>query len=284
MVCFEGKVAEMYRIGMFSKLGRTTVKTLRHYDEAGLLAPAYVDEENGYRYYTTDQLFRLQEIVALRQMGFSVAEVQRMLSGDDAREVLYARAAELENALRENADKLTRLNNYISEKQEGRTMNYQVTIRDIAPCTVFSMRQVIPHYSTLFELMPCTGERVARAYPDIKCAEPDCCFIIYRDGEYKETDIDIELCQAVSCCDTLAKGCCDDDGIEFKDLPAMTIASVLHRGDYEGLRNAYAFIMKWIVDNGYTVAGEPRDRYIDGIWNRESADDWLTEVQIPVTK
>ncbi|WP_242854467.1 MerR family DNA-binding transcriptional regulator [Oxobacter pfennigii] len=43
---------------MFSKLGKTTIKTLRYYDEVGLLTPAYVNEENGYHYYATDQLFK----------------------------------------------------------------------------------------------------------------------------------------------------------------------------------------------------------------------------------
>ncbi|MDR0841571.1 MAG: MerR family transcriptional regulator [Christensenellaceae bacterium] len=66
----------MYRIGMFSKLGKVTIKTLRHYDEVGLLPPAQVDAETGYRYYTTEQLFKLHKIVALRQMGFSLAEIR----------------------------------------------------------------------------------------------------------------------------------------------------------------------------------------------------------------
>lgn len=59
----------LYRIGMFSKLGKVTVKTLRYYDEMGLLVPAQVDGETGYRYYTTDQLFRLNQIMALRHTG-----------------------------------------------------------------------------------------------------------------------------------------------------------------------------------------------------------------------
>ena len=69
----------MYKIGMFSKHGKVTVKTLRHYDEAGLLKPAYIDEETGYRYYTTDQLSQLHEIIALRQMGFSIPEIRSII-------------------------------------------------------------------------------------------------------------------------------------------------------------------------------------------------------------
>ena len=66
----------MLKIGMFSKLGKTKIKTLRHYDEVGLVKPDYTDEESGYRYYKSSQLIRLNEIVALRQMGFSIAEIE----------------------------------------------------------------------------------------------------------------------------------------------------------------------------------------------------------------
>ena len=62
----------MYRIGEFSKMSKTTIKTLRYYDEAGLLRPACTDPATGYRLYTTDQLVRLHRIQALRQVGLSI--------------------------------------------------------------------------------------------------------------------------------------------------------------------------------------------------------------------
>ncbi|HHY99593.1 MAG TPA: MerR family DNA-binding transcriptional regulator, partial [Tissierellia bacterium] len=48
----------MYRIGEFSKMSKTTIKTLRYYDEIGLLKPQETDKFIGYRLYTTDQLFK----------------------------------------------------------------------------------------------------------------------------------------------------------------------------------------------------------------------------------
>lgn len=76
----------------------------------------------------------------------------------------------------------------------------------------------------------------------------------------------------------------DGDGIVFKDLPAVTVVSVLHQGAYEGLRAAYAYAMQWVEQNGYTMAGYVRESYIDGVWNKDSVDDWLTEIQVPVEK
>jgi DNA-binding transcriptional MerR regulator/predicted transcriptional regulator YdeE len=268
----------MYRIGEFSKLGKATVKTLRYYDEVGLLTPARTDEWTGYRYYETEQLFRLQEIVSLRQMGFSIPEISEVIGGRDDDGIVKRRKAELEEEQRALTDRLTRLRHYISRKKEGQFMEYQIAVKEVPACTVFSYRTVIPEYGALMSLMPEIGARVAAANPQVRCAEPEYCFIVYHDGEYREKDIDIEICQAVT---TRGK---DADGVVFKEMPAVTVASVYHRGPYEKLGAAYAALSAWIGANGYAPAGEPRESYIDGIWNKESQDDWLTEVQLPVRK
>ncbi len=79
----------MYRIGEFSKMFGVTIKTLRYYDEAGLLKPCFIQEENGYRYYNTQQLLELQRVVALRQAGLSIEETRDILSGQDIGQILH---------------------------------------------------------------------------------------------------------------------------------------------------------------------------------------------------
>ena len=69
----------MYSIGMFSQICRVTPKTLRHYDEIGLLRPARIDRLTGYRYYSSVQLPRMNQIQSLRQMGFSLTEIIALL-------------------------------------------------------------------------------------------------------------------------------------------------------------------------------------------------------------
>lgn len=268
----------MYRIGMFSKLGRVTIKTLHHYNEVGLLAPAHVDEESGYRYYTADQLFRLNEIVALRQMGFSIPEIIAIVDGHNIAGILAQRKAELESEVQAVTDQLFRLNNYIHERKEGHIMSYQAVIKEIPSYLVYSAKHVIPNYPALNQIMPALGEKVSKANPGIKCAEPGYCFNVYLDGEYRDTDINVEICEAVT-----SRGK-DGDGIVFKEIPAVTAVSVLHRGPYDKLREAYAYAMKWVEQNGYHICDNVRESYIDGIWNKESEADWLTEIQVPVEK
>lgn len=268
----------MHRIGIFSKLGQVTVKTLHHYDEVGLLVPDYVDEENGYRYYATNQLIRLSEIVALRQMGFSIPEITEIVDGHNIEGILEQRKAELMDEVQNSTDRLSRIKHYIRNRKEGQKMKYQTVIKEIPTYTVFSARYTIPNYAALNEIMPALAEKVGKVNPGLKCVEPDYCFNVYLDGEYRETDINVEVCQAV-----VSKGK-DGDGFVFKDIPATTVVSVLHRGSYETLREAYAYAMQWVEQNGYAIIDNVRESYIDGIWNKSKVEDWLTEIQVPVAE
>lgn len=267
----------MYRIGLFSKLGKVTIKTLRYYDEMNLLVPAHIDE-NGYRYYTTDQLFRLHEIVSMKQMGLSILEIKALLDHHDIVTILDQRKKELELELSDITIQLSRLTNYILEKQEEKEMVYQAVIKEIPKCIVFSMRQSMPNYAYLNERMPFVGEKVMKMNPELKCTQPDYCFTINHDRAYKETDIDIEICQAV---ETFGS---DSEGIVFKEMPEITVVSVLHQGNYETLREAYTYALKWLEDNGYVMSGSPRESFIDGVWNKNVDTEWLTEIQVPITK
>ena len=69
----------MFSIGDTAKLNNITVQTLRHYDKEGLLKPIYVDENNGYRYYSINQFLQIDFIRRYRTLGFSVQEIKNIL-------------------------------------------------------------------------------------------------------------------------------------------------------------------------------------------------------------
>lgn len=267
----------MYRIGMFSKINKVTVKTLRYYDEEGLLKPAFVDEENGYRYYTSEQLPALHKIIALRQIGFSIDEISAILNGLNIMNIFEERKWELEAVIEGSQQQLSRITHYIEKIKEDFNMSYQVALKELPEVIVYSKRMVVPDYNYYFQAIPGIGEEVAKANPGLRCAVPEYCFIIYHDGEYKEKDIDVEFCEAVT---DMGR---DTETIKFKKMPKVTAAAcVYHKGPYSTIGNAYAHLFKWIADNGYMPSDNPRESYIDGIWNKESQNDWLTELQLPI--
>ena len=74
----------------------------------------------------------------------------------------------------------------------------------------------------------------------------------------------------------------ESDSICFKELPATKVLSIYHCGSYDHMEQAYSSILKYARENGYKITGLPRESYIDGIWNKEKEEDWLTEIQVPI--
>ena len=268
----------MYYIGEFSKMGKTTVKTLHYYDRIGLLRPAAVDGATGYRLYTTSQLFDLHRIQSLRQAGLSVDEVVAIVDGADPRPVLERRQAEVARELREREEQLARIAFILHREDKEHIMDYQATVKDIPSCIVFTKQLTVPDYNSYFDVIPAIGRAVAAANPGLQCAVPEYCFISYLDAEYKEHDISLEYNEAVTSFGV------ETDGIVFREIPAVTVASVMHRGSYADLPQAYAFALDWVEKNGYRVADAPRESYIDGVWSGIPESEWLTEIQVPVEK
>lgn len=98
----------MYKIGQFSILCRTPIKTLRYYDEINLLKPEKVDECTNYRLYTTNQLIQIHYINSLRQIGFSIKDIKSIMSGHDVGLILNSKKSELQKELIEINNKLSR--------------------------------------------------------------------------------------------------------------------------------------------------------------------------------
>ncbi|WDV44147.1 MerR family transcriptional regulator [Clostridiaceae bacterium M8S5] len=268
----------MYRIGLFSKMNRITTKTLRYYEKIGLLKPAYIDDETGYRYYTSNQLPKLHKIITLKQMGLSLTDIMHIVDQPISVEVfLKLKEKELNEVINDNKKKILQIKNYMKILSNDEHIKYNPVVRSLPRVNVASMRFIASSYDEYFEIIPKMGLEMRRK--GAVCAEPEYCFNIYHDGEYKEKNIDVETCEAV------VELCEDSDLVKYKVIEKVDEAlCLLHRGPYETLREAHWFAYKWIDDNGYNVIGNPRESYIDGIWNKDDKDLWLTEIQIPIKK
>ena len=262
----------MLKIGAFSKLSMLTVKTLRYYDKEGLLSPAAVDKWTGFRLYETAQLATAAKIKALRQLNFTVEEIRACLGGAP----LDAALKEKEAELRQTRSDIEAMLSVIKFLQEDRDMKYQAVVKEIPACTVYSEERVLANYSEVTQLVLESAQECLRLNPGMECAKPDYCFCEYPDGEYRETNIRTRYSQAV------VKAGKENERIRFRRLPATRVLSIYHKGSYDLLGEAYAYIVNYAQANGYEIDGLPRECYIDGIWNKENVQDWLTEIQLPI--
>lgn len=274
-ICKEKTPDKRYKIGMFAAMNRVTIKTLRYYDEQDLLKPAYVEEENGYRYYILSQMADLHQIIALKNMRFSIEEIKKIQAGSSKKELLLRKKKQILKELAELTAKLAQVESYLNDDMID-TASY-VLIKSIPKVIAATMRVRIESYDTLFDVMPKMGAEMERLGCD--CAMPEYCFTHYLEPGYQEEKILIEACEAV----TEAKG--ESELIKFQTFEEVKEAACLfHKGSYETLPISYGKVLNYIEENGYEICGNIRESYIDGVWNKDTDEDWLTEIQIPVCR
>ena len=262
----------MLKIGEFSKLSHLTIKALRFYEKEGLLTPKSIDDKTGYRFYETRQLEDAMKIKSYRQLGLTIEEIKAIQNGANLKSIL-AEKAEVLKKQKEDIDIRLSIINHILEENE---IKYQVTVKVIPSVIVYYTEIKVNTFSDMMKLIPEFGKECRTLNTQIKCAEPRYEFCEYLDEEYKQSDILIRHSEAV---DRIG---IESDRIKFKKIPEVRVLSILHRGSYDEVGEAYAYIMKYVEDNGYKVSGLARECYIDGIWNKESVEDWLTEIQLPI--
>ena len=264
----------MYKIGDFSSMSKTTIKALRYYEKEGLLKPVYIDQNTGYRYYETSQLVEISKIISLRQIGLSIKDIKNILNGCDMKSILNKRKKEIKENLTIYTTQLSKINYLLEENN----MKNEIFIKEIPSYIIYYSDGIISDFSKIPEFVLQAGAECAKANPNLKCITPNYCYISYLDGEYKEENIKIRYAEAVEEFGEETKQ------IKFMKTTPVTAVCIYHKGSYENLRQSYNIILKYIEDNGYEIIDNVRECYIDGCWNKDNSDDYLTEIEFPVRK
>jgi DNA-binding transcriptional MerR regulator len=282
----------MFKIGEFSRLSRVSVRMLRHYDRLGLLTPSQTDSFTGYRYYSADQLPRLNRILALRDLGFSLEQIAGILDEDLATDQLFGmlklKRAEVEEQMQLEQQKLARLEVRIRQMSEAPKHGaYDVIVRDIEPELAATYREVAADDDRIEEMFDMVEAYVAQ-YEGARADRPP--FSIYYDDEYREKDVDAEV--AVP----LKYAILESEAIRVRQLPRLSnVACVVHVGDYSAIYQAYNALLAWIGANNYQMTGPIREVYLrygaDGLnfelpptYLGTDANEYVTELQLSVEK
>ena len=264
----------LYKIGMFAAMNHVTIKALRFYEEQGLLIPALIHPETGYRYYTLSQMAVLHQITALKLAGFTLEEIARVNAGADEEAVLLKKKAELLGKISELTKQIAVVDGYLSKRKNA--LSSPVLVKTIPETTVAAMKIRIESYDCLFDRMPEMGALMEKV--GCECAIPEYCFTNYLEPGYKDEDVLVEICESV----VAAKE--ETGGLYFRTLPQIQAACIFHKGSYRSFAQSYETVLKYIEENGYELAGEIRESYIDGVWNQDDESQWLSEIQVPVRR
>ena len=267
----------MLKIGEFSKLSRVSVRMLRHYDEIGLLKPAEIDCFTDYRYYREDQLPTVGRITALKDMGFSLADIVRMLAVCDDRERLEqffsARQRELQALSQDTARKLTLLDAARNRLRKGESMRYHVTMKTFPARYAATVHMILPRYEDEGEIWSTLMQETSRMH--LVEADPCLCAVTYLDGEYKEENVEMMAWKTV-------KGSYPDtEHVKFRTLPEVTVASCTFQGSYSQMTDVYAAVIAWMQENGYEPAGPMFNIYHISPHETQNPEEFVTEVCYP---
>lgn len=270
----------MLKIGEFSKLSHVSVRMLRHYDEIGLLHPQRVDPITGYRLYGEEQLFTAGKINVYRGMGFGLTAIAGLLHEADPQK-LRAMLERQQESLREQSEEMSqmlhRIKLAIAQLGEESTMaNYDVTIKEIAPRYVASVRDILESYN--YEGRQWHYMMKETADQNLTPANPCLAFGIFHDAEYKERDVDVEIQM------TVEGNYHDTEHVRFKTEPAVCVASAIHYGSYETISDASAAVAAWVEKNGYQMCGVMFNVYHVSPHETQNPDELVTEVCIPVKR
>lgn len=267
-------------IGRFSVVTRLTQKALRYYDAKGLLVPGAKDPFTGYRYYTGDQIGAGVKIRHLADLGFTVEEMASYFEAEangDAETV----GRLLSSRLRDAETELARLQRAVSllrnNKEMMKTTMSEPVVKDVPRLRVLSKRETGSYDTTIRKLI---GDlmTVLNAPENrrnfVKMVGP--VMTIYHDEDYREEGADIEVAVPVT-----GKVAVEDPAVEVRNLEPARVVSLVHRGSYETIGQAYQRLHGYAAEKGLLIVGPMRDLYLNDP-NTVAPDDIMTEVQAPI--
>lgn len=264
----------MLKIGEFSKLSRVSIRMLRHYDDIGLLKPAEIDCFTGYRYYSLGQLPVVGRITALKDMGFQLADIIKILEIYDDGEALDAYLAKRQTELKEISEtveyQMRLLDTARNRLRKEQNMSYNVSIKTIPERYAATVHMTIPHYEDEGMVWQILNEETGPL--NIVPAEPCLVAAEYLDDEYKEKDIELLAWKTV-------KGTYPDtEHVKFKTLPSVKVASCMVKGGYEQMPDVYGAVIAWVNENGYEYDGSMFNIYHVSPHETNNPDEFVTEV------
>jgi DNA-binding transcriptional MerR regulator/effector-binding domain-containing protein len=273
----------MLSIGEFSKMCSVSTKTLRYYDEIGLMKPDEINLENGYRYYSVKQLKKMLFINRLKSYQFSLEEIKHILEleEDQLTEILRSALHHKKIAIQEKMTALEytlhKMSRDISNLDKDIPMmdyvdSIEVQLVETKSMNLLSMRRMVSSDDCAFGY----GKYFSRLYEKSateKLALLSKPMTIYHSPEYNPDGYDIEFAIWVG-----------ETAKETRELPGGLCTKAILKGPYSELTSVYAKLREWIEEEGYQLRDSPYEVYVTDPNQATTSEDIVTEVYFPVMK
>ena len=273
----------MFSIGEFARLGGVSIRTLRHYDEIGLLRPATVDPDTGYRGYSAAQLGQINRIIALKELGLSLGQIRRLLDGvtvSELRGMLLLRRAQLEHEVDQHKNQLTGVEARLSSIAKEDGMPDDIVAKTIPATGAVVIAGRAPGFGA-GNIVPVVNELVAQfdqlGIPDrVREAGPRIIFYEREQGE--EVTVFLALPVAEPPAELPAPA-------RYRVLPEVEAAVAVRSGPAASIfPMVYQDLGRWIDDHGYYIYGPGREVWVHDKDDLTDPGPQVFEIQLPFTR
>lgn len=274
----------MFRIGEFSKIAQVSGRLLRYYDEIGLLKPQHIDKWTGYRYYTAGQLPRLNRILALKELGLSLEQIQQLLDDDvstaDIRSLYLERKAQIEQSLREELARLQQVQlrlNQLDSQETGWMPD--IVIKRVPAQPILAYRDAAMTVEGLYQLFEILSRKLTEHAETSRYGA--LLTVLYSDTFIPETDMDLEIGFLLETERANPLTITDNLTLTMRELPAVgQMATIVHRGldDHPLTYNALG---RWLEQHHYHLVGPGREILLENHYPAEP-EKCIVEIQFPV--
>jgi DNA-binding transcriptional MerR regulator len=267
----------MVNIGEFARYAGVSVRMLRHYDRLGLLEPVWVDPVTGYRHYSANQLPRLNRLLALKDLGFTLEQTGPILDAevgaDELRGMLILRRAQVAEQLQADQARLDAIERRLRMiESEGHMSDLEFVDKPLDAAHVAQLTTVVADTTEISQWMGPAYERLSETLA-ASGAPPRMPAISWYESDGAGLRIGAAFPTAL---DSPPK-----DGVEIADLPAVPKAvTVIHRGSMETIGDSWQALARHVDDRGLQPVGVCREVYLETPMDDPSA--WVTELQQPV--
>ncbi|MEE0421154.1 MAG: MerR family transcriptional regulator [Lachnospiraceae bacterium] len=272
----------MLSIGEFSNICKVSTKTLRYYAEIGLLLPNEINPENGYRYYSIEQLETMLMINRLKSYHFSLEEIKAILCSEEIREEKLFR--ELTQKKKELADQIVQAQTTLSQLKEdlsvlsqGKSLlsymdDIDVQLVEVPMMRILSIRKMIQEYAFAEEYPQCF-DRLFKRIRDHRLTVLAPPMVLFHSEEYTPPGLDTEFAVPVK---EFVTGTRDFS-------PGLCLKTVLY-GSYSQLPSVYAKQREWAEKEGYVGTNALYEVYVTDPSQVSDESAFVTEIYFPVKK
>jgi DNA-binding transcriptional MerR regulator len=277
----------MFKIGEFSKIAQVSGRLLRYYDDIDLFKPQHTDPWTGYRYYTADQLPRLNRILALKELGLSLDHIKQLMESDigtdEIRTLYLERKAQLEQSLRDELARLQQVQLRLNQlDRHAADWMPDIVIKRVPAQPVLSYRDAHMTVERLYQLFD-RLRQYAPQRPAEKSTYGPVFIVLYSDIFTPEATMDLEIGVVLNAERVKPLRIADEVTLTVHELPAVEqMATIVHRG-MDDHPTTYNALGRWLEQHHYCIVGPGREVVLE-LGASTEPENSIVEIAFPVER